>query len=55
MEDIKENEVAREMQREYFRNWRANNRDKIKEYNSRYWKKRAEKLNSTKNTNKIFK
>lgn len=55
MENLNENEVARQMQREYFKNWRVNNKDKIKEYNSKYWKRRAKKLNSTNNTDKISK
>ena len=30
----------------YFRNWRANNKDKVKKHNENYWKKRAlEKMN----------
>ena len=38
-EQIKE--LARELQREYLRLWRKKNRDKIKEYNERYWRRRA--------------
>ena len=36
-------ELAREKQREYQRNWRAKpeNKKKIKKYNETYWKKRA--------------
>jgi len=34
-------ELARELQREYLREWRRNNPDKVKEYNERYWKKKA--------------
>ena len=26
-----------ELRREYMRNWRAKNRDKVREYNARYW------------------
>lgn len=36
---------ADEARRAYFKKWRDNNRDKIKEYNTRYWEKQAEKLN----------
>lgn len=36
-------ETAIKMRQEYLRNWRANNKDKVKEYNKRYWQKRAEK------------
>ncbi|HJD20978.1 MAG TPA: hypothetical protein H9915_04070 [Candidatus Gemmiger faecigallinarum] len=32
-----------ELRREYMRNWRAKNRDRVREYNARYWAKRAER------------
>lgn len=45
MEDNKKlEEIARENEREYQKKWRAANRDKVKEYNKRYWQKRAIKL-----------
>ena len=34
-------ELAREKQREYQREWRMKNPDKVKEYNKRYWRKKA--------------
>ena len=34
-------EVIREEKREYHRNWRAKNRDKIKNNNNAYWSKKA--------------
>jgi len=34
-------ELAREKQREYQRSWRMRNPEKIKEYNQRYWRKKA--------------
>lgn len=34
-------ELAREKQREYQREWRKKNPDKVKEYNKRYWMRRA--------------
>lgn len=34
---------AREAQREYNRQWRARNKDKVKEYNKRYWERRAQR------------
>ncbi len=38
-------DAATEARREYFRQWRAKNKDKVKEYNRKYWEKRAsEKL-----------
>lgn len=33
---------ARKLQREYLREWRRKNPDRVKEYNSNYWKKKAE-------------
>lgn len=32
---------AKQIQREYIRKWRANNPDKQREYNRRYWEKKA--------------
>ena len=34
-------ELARELQRDYLRLWRKRNPEKIKEYNERYWRRRA--------------
>ena len=34
---------AAEAQRGYMRAWRAKNKDKTREYNKRYWEKRAAK------------
>ncbi len=34
-------ELSRKIQREYQREWRKKNPDKIKEYNQRYWRKKA--------------
>ena len=34
-------ERAREERREYFRQWRARNPEKVRENNRRYWEKRA--------------
>lgn len=30
--------------REYQKNWRAKNRDKVRAYNMAYWKRQAEKM-----------
>ena len=43
MEESKEVERIKQAQREYFRKWRANNKDRVKEYNRRYWQKVIEK------------
>ena len=34
-------EIAREERLAYFREWRANNKDKVKKHNATYWEKRA--------------
>ena len=34
---------GRESRRKYYAEWRAKNRDKVREYNARYWAKRAER------------
>ena len=34
-------ERAKEERREYFRQWRAKNPDKVRENNRRYWERRA--------------
>ncbi len=36
-------ERAAEERREYFRQWRAKNKDKVRENNRRYWERRAAK------------
>lgn len=43
MTDTKMEELARAERLEYFRNWRAKNKDKVRESNRKYWQKRAEK------------
>lgn len=35
-------EIAREERLAYFRNWRANNREKVKQHNQNYWLRKAE-------------
>ena len=35
--------AAAEARREYFREWRRKNSDKVKQYNENYWRKRAVK------------
>jgi len=39
MEEL--NAKAKELQREYFKKWRAQNKDRVKEINKRYWLKKA--------------
>lgn len=35
-------EIAREERLAYFKNWRANNKNKVKKHNENYWRKKAE-------------
>lgn len=37
---------AREARREYMKQWRANNQERTREYNRRYWAKKAEEAAS---------
>lgn len=37
-------EQAKKSRNDYYRQWRANNKDRIREYNARYWAKRAERM-----------
>lgn len=41
--NIERREYYRE-RREYYRQWRAKNKDRVREYNARYWAKRAERM-----------
>ena len=34
-------EDAKQKRREYYKKWREKNREKVKEYNVRYWSKKA--------------
>ena len=36
-------ERAKELQRQYLRQWRAKNKDKVIKYNAEYWIRKAEK------------
>ena len=42
-------EEAKEKQRQYYREWRKKNPDKIRENNRRYWEKKAAKARSDQN------
>lgn len=39
------NEAARKALNAYNRKWRAENKDRVKEYNRRYWEKKAKAEN----------
>ena len=45
-------EQARAAQRAYHREWRARNKQRTKEINARYWRKRAERLQQQKEVSK---
>ena len=45
-------EMARDERLAYFKEWRANNKDRVKKYNTAYWEKRAARKNEAKE-NKI--
>ena len=36
-------ELARQEEREYKKAWRAKNKDRVRQYNADYWKRRVEK------------
>ena len=42
---VKLTAAEREARARYFREWRAKNRDKVKLYNQRYWRKKAAQQN----------
>ncbi|ADU23189.1 hypothetical protein [Ruminococcus albus] len=37
-----EREQVKQVQREYYREWRARNKDRVKAANQRYWLKKAQ-------------
>lgn len=37
-------EEAKVLKRKYHREWQRKNKDKVKEYNERYWERKAEEL-----------
>ena len=42
-EELSVAEKAKQKRREYIRNWRRKNADKVKEYNQRYWAKKFDR------------
>lgn len=45
-------EMAREAQRQYLREWRKRNPERVREANRRYWQRRAERLAAEKEAEK---
>ena len=48
MHGIDKEEMARQARNEYQREWRKANKDKVKEYNKRYWNKKYKEFKETK-------
>ena len=44
--------VAAELRREYQREWRRKNKEKVAEYNRNYWMKKAKELEGGKHADK---
>lgn len=38
-------DAAKEARRDYYKAWRAKNKDRVHEYNANYWAKRSEREN----------
>ena len=45
-------EIAREERLAYFREWRANNKDKVKQHQATYWQRRAERIKAEREAQK---
>lgn len=41
---------AEEARREYYKNWRAKNRDRVRQYNKNFWQRCAEKQQAEENS-----
>lgn len=50
MESTKQDRAIK-LRREYYREWRKRNKDRVRTYNKRYWEHRVERENSTLNKN----
>ena len=46
MNEQKLSSKAMEVKREYAKQWRAKNRDKVKEANRKYWERKAQQMKS---------
>lgn len=43
MENTNIKDLIKEEQHKYFKEWRKNNKDKVKKHNQNYWEKRVQK------------
>lgn len=46
MKNKEKTNVVNDVKKEYYKQWRYNNKDEIKQYNTRYWQKKAENINN---------
>ena len=46
-------DLATEIRREYYRKWRAANKDKVRQHNANYWRRQAEKRVQQSGTTKV--
>lgn len=49
MTELELQEKAVEERRRYFREWKRNHKDKVREYNRSYWERRAAKMMQSEN------
>lgn len=47
--DSQKENTAKELQRQYLKEWRSKNRDRVKIYNERYWQKKARRKEEAEN------
>lgn len=50
-EETEKERIAREARNAYYRKWRAENRDKVKANQTRYWAKKAKNANDSEPAN----
>ncbi|MBR3560930.1 MAG: hypothetical protein IKN81_05300 [Oscillospiraceae bacterium] len=46
MLQTEKSDKAREAQRQYLREWRKKNKDKVRQYNEKYWQRKGESLST---------
>ena len=46
---IEESKRAKELQRQYLKEWRKRNKDKVRRYNEAYWLRKAQKEGGAEN------
>lgn len=51
MENIELTQAEREARNKYMKEWRANNKDKIKQYQKSYWNKKAKEMEAEERAN----